>query len=94
MHDTHITRATASVAAILAESAARYPDDVAVIVGDVRTTYAELWAQTLAYAGALRARGVTEGSKVAMLVPNVADFPASTTPRWPSARWPCPCTRC
>jgi long-chain acyl-CoA synthetase len=75
MHDTHTTRATASVAAILAESAARYPDDVAVVVGDVRTTYAELWAQTLAYAGALRARGVTEGSKVAMLIPNVADFP-------------------
>jgi long-chain acyl-CoA synthetase len=68
------TRATASVAAILAESAARYPDDVAVIVGDHRTTYAELWSETLAYAGALRARGVTEGSRVAMLVPNVADF--------------------
>ncbi|MBF4609008.1 long-chain-fatty-acid--CoA ligase [Curtobacterium sp. VKM Ac-1393] len=68
------TRATASVAAILAESAARYPDDVAVIVGDRRTTYSELWAQTLAYAGALRARGVTEGSRVAMLVPNVEDF--------------------
>ncbi|MBF4585141.1 long-chain-fatty-acid--CoA ligase [Curtobacterium sp. VKM Ac-2887] len=67
-------RATASVAAILAESAARYPDDVAVIVGDHRTTYAELWSETLAYAGALRARGVTEGSRVAMLVPNVADF--------------------
>ncbi|TCU50716.1 long-chain fatty acid--CoA ligase [Curtobacterium sp. PhB146] len=68
------TRATASVAAILAESAARYPDDVAVIVADHRTTYAELWSETLAYAGALRARGVTEGSRVAMLVPNVADF--------------------
>jgi long-chain acyl-CoA synthetase len=68
------TRATASVAAILAESAVRYPDDVAVIVGDHRTTYAELWSETLAYAGALRARGVTEGSRVAMLVPNVADF--------------------
>ena len=68
------SRATASVAAILAESAARYPDDVAVIVGDHRTTYAELWAQTLAYAGALRAKGVTEGARVAMLVPNVADF--------------------
>lgn len=71
---TRPTRATASVAAILAESAARYPDDVAVIVGDHRTTYAELWSETLAYAGALRARGVTEGSRVAMLVPNVADF--------------------
>jgi len=68
------TQATASVAAILAESAARFPDDVAVVVGDERTTYAELWAQTLAYAGALRARGIGEGDRVAMLVPNVADF--------------------
>lgn len=67
--------ATASVAAILAESAARFPDDVAVIVGDRRTTYGELWSQTLAYAGALRSRGVREGSRVAMLVPNVEDFP-------------------
>jgi long-chain acyl-CoA synthetase len=67
--------ATASVAAVLAESAARYPDDVAVIVGEQRITYAELWDQTLAYAGALRARGVTEGSRVAMLIPNVPDFP-------------------
>lgn len=67
--------ATASVAAILAESAARYPDDVAIIVGEQRITYAELWDQTLAYAGALRAQGVTEGSRVAMLVPNVPDFP-------------------
>ncbi|ROS75801.1 long-chain acyl-CoA synthetase [Curtobacterium sp. PhB130] len=71
---TRPTGATASVAAILAESARRYPDDVAVIVGEQRTTYAELWDETLAYAGALRAAGVTEGSRVAMLVPNVADF--------------------
>jgi len=68
------TQATASVAAILAESAARFPDDVAVIVGDRRTTYADLWRETLAYAGALRARGVGEGDRVAMLVPNVTDF--------------------
>jgi long-chain acyl-CoA synthetase len=67
--------ATASVAAILAESAARHPDDVAVVVGPTSTTYAELWQQTLAYAGALRARGVGPGDRVAMLVPNVADFP-------------------
>jgi len=66
--------ATASVAAILSEAAARYPDDVAVVVGPQRTTYRELWQQSLAYAGALRARGVGEGDRVAMLVPNVADF--------------------
>jgi len=74
-HGARTTQATASVAAILAESAARFPDDVAVVVGDQRTTYAELWQQTLAYAGGLRARGVREGDRVAMLVPNVADFP-------------------
>jgi long-chain acyl-CoA synthetase len=68
-------RATASVAAILAESAARFPDDVAVIVGEQRITYSELWGQTLTYAGALRDRGVTAGSRVAMLIPNVPDFP-------------------
>jgi long-chain acyl-CoA synthetase len=67
--------ATASVASILKESAERHADQVAVVVGPVQTTYAELWDQTRAYAGALRAKGVTEGSKVAMLIPNVADFP-------------------
>jgi len=66
--------ATASVAAILAESAQRYPDDVAIVVGEERTTYSQLWSQTLGYAGALRSKGVGEGSRVAMLVPNVADF--------------------
>ena len=66
---------TASVASILKESADRFPDEIAVTVGPQSTTYAELWDQTRAYAGALRAKGVTEGSRVAMLVPNVADFP-------------------
>jgi len=69
------SRATASVAAILSESATRFADDIAVIVGAERTSYADLWQQTLAYAGALRAKGVREGDRVAMLVPNVADFP-------------------
>lgn len=70
-----VTLGTVSVAAILAESAARCPSDVAVIVGEDQTTYAELWAQVLAYAGGLRALGVREGDRVAMLIPNVADFP-------------------
>ena len=74
-HSPRRSQATASVAAILAESAHRFPDDVAVVVGDRRTTYADLWSQTLGYAGALRARGIREGSRVAMLVPNVEDFP-------------------
>lgn len=67
--------ATASVASILKESADRHPDEIAIVVGPTHTTYAQLWAETRAYAGALRAKGVTDGSRVAMLIPNVADFP-------------------
>ncbi|MEF2976612.1 long-chain-fatty-acid--CoA ligase [Subtercola sp. YIM 133946] len=67
--------ATVSVASILVEAAQRTPDNVALVVGDTETTYAELWQQTRQYAGALRDRGVKEGTAVAMLIPNVADFP-------------------
>jgi long-chain acyl-CoA synthetase len=38
-------------------------------------TYGELWADTKRYAGALRERGIGRGDRVAMLVPNVPDFP-------------------
>ncbi len=65
---------TISVAAILAESARRTPDSIALIVGEEATSYGELWSQTRAYAGALRARGVGPGDAVAVLIPNVADF--------------------
>ena len=67
--------ATMSVAAILAETAARMPGNIAVVVGDEQISYADLWDQTRGYAGALKARGVGEGTPVAMLIPNVADFP-------------------
>ena len=66
---------TASVAAILAESAARFADHVAVVVGAESTTYRELWDQARAYAGALRAHGILPGDRVAVLIPNVTDFP-------------------
>ncbi len=72
--------ATVSVAAILAESAHRYPDKTAVIWAgqtgpQASATYSELWRDAKAIAGALRARGVQRGDRVAMLVPNVPDFP-------------------
>ncbi|GAA3599948.1 long-chain fatty acid--CoA ligase [Klugiella xanthotipulae] len=66
--------ATLSVAAILAESARTYGDKAALIVGEETVSYRELWDQTRAYAGALRARGIGPGSRVAVLIPNVADF--------------------
>lgn len=67
--------ATVSVAAILAESAVRTPEVVAVIYGEEKITYRELWDQTRAYAGALRDLGVGPGDPVAVLLPNVPDFP-------------------
>ncbi|MCC3765639.1 long-chain fatty acid--CoA ligase [Glycomyces sp. TRM65418] len=66
---------TLSVAAVLAETARRRPDAPAIYFMDQTITYGALWDQTRAYAGALAARGIGSGSRVAMLVPNVPDFP-------------------
>jgi long-chain acyl-CoA synthetase len=66
---------TLSLATILAESARRYPDKVAVVDGDVRVTYAQLWEQARAYAAGLRELGVKPGDTVALLAPNVVEFP-------------------
>ncbi|HEY1486684.1 MAG TPA: AMP-binding protein, partial [Micromonosporaceae bacterium] len=66
---------TLSLATVLAESARRYPDKVALVDRSDRITYRDLWRQALAYAGNLRALGVQPGDTVALLAPNVADFP-------------------
>ena len=65
---------TLSIASILAETARRYPERPALYFMGQATTYGDLWAQTRAYAGALAARGIGPGSRVAMIVPNVPDF--------------------
>ncbi len=67
--------ATLSIAAILAESAQRYPDRVAVVMGPQKITYEELWREARLYATVLRDRGIGPGDRVALLVPNVPDFP-------------------
>ncbi|MGW0908673.1 long-chain-fatty-acid--CoA ligase [Streptomyces sp. NPDC002853] len=64
-----------SVATILRESAARYPDRTAVVDGDVRVSYRTLWLDVLRFAARLRSRGIGPGSRVALLLPNTADFP-------------------
>ncbi|MFE5337673.1 AMP-binding protein [Isoptericola sp. NPDC056573] len=65
---------TLSAASLLAETARRHPDYPALHFAGTTTTYGDLWDQTRAYAGALAARGITRGSRVAMVVPNVPDF--------------------
>ncbi|WP_158865135.1 long-chain-fatty-acid--CoA ligase [Leifsonia sp. AG29] len=67
--------ATMSVASILAETAHRMPDNVALIFGGAEIRYGTLWEETRRYAGALRDLGVGEGDRVALLIPNVPDFP-------------------
>ncbi|WP_304606754.1 long-chain-fatty-acid--CoA ligase [Glycomyces niveus] len=66
---------TLSIAAILAETARRRPDAPALHFMEQTITYGDLWNQTRAYAGALAARGIGPGSRVAMIIPNVPDFP-------------------
>ena len=70
-----IGHATMSVASILSETAHRLPDNVALIFDDQEISYGDLWEQTRRYAGALRARGIGPGDKVALMIPNVPDFP-------------------
>ncbi|GAB3652318.1 long-chain-fatty-acid--CoA ligase [Glycomyces tarimensis] len=66
---------TLSIASILAETARRHPERPALHFMGHTITYGALWEQTRAYAGALAARGIGAGSRVAMVVPNVPDFP-------------------
>ncbi|MGY0018325.1 long-chain-fatty-acid--CoA ligase [Streptomyces sp. YJ-C3] len=64
-----------SVATVLKDSAARRPDRIAVVDDGVRISYRTLWDEALRFAAELRARGVRPGDRVALLLPNSADFP-------------------
>lgn len=63
-----------SVAAILAESARRFPDKDALVLGDTRLTYAQVWGMARRYAAVLAADGIGPGSRVALLLPNIPHF--------------------
>ncbi|MGF6823869.1 long-chain acyl-CoA synthetase [Microbacterium sp. ZKA21] len=69
------TFATMSVANILSDTATRQGERPAVHFAGTTTTYAQLWEETRRYAGALRGLGITVGSRVALMAPNVPDFP-------------------
>ncbi|MFJ9088902.1 long-chain fatty acid--CoA ligase [Streptomyces sp. NPDC102340] len=67
--------ATLSLAAILADNARRYPDKTALVAGELRSTFTELWLQVRKQAAALAELGVRPGDKVALMAPNTAEFP-------------------
>ena len=64
-----------NLAANLARTAERHPDRRAVILDDFVLTYAELEHSVQQLAGWLRAQGIGEGDRVALMLPNVPSFP-------------------
>src|SRR5215469_8272819 len=64
-----------SLAAILAEAAQRHAARTAIVFEDERIAYRDLWEQARRYAAVLAREGIGPGDRVAILVPNVPDFP-------------------
>ena len=63
-----------SVASILAESARRDPGKDAIVMGETRFTYAQVWDMARRYAAVLQGQGVGPGSRVGVLLPNIPHF--------------------
>ncbi|HTZ45387.1 MAG TPA: long-chain fatty acid--CoA ligase [Jatrophihabitans sp.] len=64
-----------SLASVLAEPARRRPQKTALVEGEQRIGFAELWAQARGQAAALVESGVRPGDRVALVAPNTAEFP-------------------
>src|SRR5829696_1401245 len=64
-------RSELSPVSFLRRSAYVYPDKVAVVHGERRTTYRELDERCNRFASALRGAGVGPGDRVAFLCPNI-----------------------
>ena len=67
-------RTPASLPAQLLAVAERAPDTVAVVDGERRLSYGELWTQIRSVAGFLREAGVERGDRVALLMENSLEY--------------------
>ncbi len=65
---------TYNLASLLEDTAAEHPDRTAVVFGDTRLTYAQVNGAANQVAGALAARGIEKGDKVALSCPNLPYF--------------------
>jgi fatty-acyl-CoA synthase len=65
-----VTSEPLSPVSFLRRSATVFPDRTAVVDGEVRLTYRELWERAQRQAGLLRSLGVAPGDRVAVLAPN------------------------
>ncbi|ALE74371.1 enterobactin synthase subunit E [Pseudonocardia sp. EC080610-09] len=59
---------------MLFETVDRVPDDVAIIAGDTRLSYAELGERVLRLAAGFRDLGIGRGDRVVVQLPNVGEF--------------------
>jgi long-chain acyl-CoA synthetase len=64
-----------NLASIVTESAEREPADVAVRLGPLELTYADLDDRSARLATLLRERGLQPGDRVGVMLPNVLEFP-------------------
>ncbi|HET7416688.1 MAG TPA: long-chain fatty acid--CoA ligase [Solirubrobacterales bacterium] len=66
-----------NLASIVTESAARTPEAVAVRLGPLGLTYGELDQRSARLATLLREKGLQQGDRVGVMLPNVLEFPIS-----------------
>src|SRR4051794_34520494 len=66
-----------NLASIVTDSAARAPEAVAVRLGPLELTYAELDDRSACLAALLREKGMQQGDRVGVMLPNVLEFPIS-----------------
>ncbi|MFL5833726.1 MAG: long-chain-fatty-acid--CoA ligase [Solirubrobacterales bacterium] len=66
-----------NLASTVTESAAAEPAAVAVRLGELELTYAELDERSARLAAVLREKGLQQGDRVGVMLPNVLEFPIS-----------------
>src|ERR1700742_914514 len=64
-----------NLATILRTSARRAPDNTAIIINDVKLSYGQLHGLAQKFAGGLTKLGIQRGQHVALMLPNVPQFP-------------------
>src|SRR5436309_700561 len=66
-----------NLASIVTDGAARAPEAVAVRLDGLELTYAELDDRSARLAALLREKGIQQGDRVGVMLPNVLEFPIS-----------------
>src|SRR5262245_9423151 len=62
---------------LLRTAAVRTPEAIAVVCGDERVSYGELWSRARALAAELAERGLSDGTCASIALPNGPDFAAA-----------------